>query len=70
MRPAGHAHRRPLKKLLQEAEIVPWMRGRIPLLYAGDRLVAVADLWTESSFAAREGERGWRVRWSQHPDLR
>jgi tRNA(Ile)-lysidine synthase len=56
--------------LLQEAETLPWMRGRIPLLYAGERLAAVADLWTEADFAARDGERGWQVRWSRHPDLR
>jgi len=70
IRPAGHTHRRALKKLLQEAETLPWMRGRIPLLYAGERLAAVADLWTEADFAARDGERGWHVRWSRHPDLR
>ena len=70
IRPAGDAHRRALKKLLQAQDILPWMRGRIPLLYAGERLVAVADLWTDGDFAARAGERGWRMRWTRHPELR
>ncbi len=32
-RPAGRAHRHSLKKLLQEAGVPPWRRGRIPLVY-------------------------------------
>ena len=39
---AGQAHTKKLKKLLQEEGIVPWMRDRLPLLYSGGRLVAVA----------------------------
>src|SRR5690242_7044753 len=34
-RPAGHAHDRPLKKWLQEMQVLPWLRGRLPLIYAG-----------------------------------
>ena len=45
IRPAGHACTRKLKKLLQQEGIVPWMRERLPLLYSGEDLVAVADLW-------------------------
>ncbi|MDH3420626.1 MAG: tRNA lysidine(34) synthetase TilS, partial [Gammaproteobacteria bacterium] len=70
-RPRGAAHHRALKKLLQEAGIVPWMRSRIPLLYRDDELVGVGDLWVCD--AAREGsggEKAWQVRWSEHPPLR
>jgi tRNA(Ile)-lysidine synthase len=45
IRPAGHDCTHKLKKLLQQEGIVPWMRERLPLLYSGDQLVAVADLW-------------------------
>jgi tRNA(Ile)-lysidine synthase len=69
LRPAGEAHRRELKKLLQERAVVPWMRDRIPLLYAGATLVAVAGLWTAQEFIAGAGEPGWRVRWDRHPPL-
>ena len=45
IRPAGHDCTHKLRKLLQQEGIVPWMRMRLPLLYAGENLVAVADLW-------------------------
>jgi tRNA(Ile)-lysidine synthase len=70
IRPAGDAHRRSLKKLLQTHEVVPWMRGRIPLVYADEELAAVADLWTSNDYAARADERSYRVRWLHHPGLR
>jgi len=69
LRPAGDAHTRELKKLLQDRDVVPWMRGRIPLLYAGGALAAVAGLWVAEEFAAPAGERGLRVRWDGHPPL-
>ncbi|QOJ31321.1 MAG: tRNA lysidine(34) synthetase TilS [Gammaproteobacteria bacterium] len=69
LRPAGEGHRRELKKLLQERGVVPWMRDRIPLLYAGEELVAVAGLWIAHEFVAAAGERGLRVRWDRHPGI-
>ena len=65
-RPYGHAHTRKLKKLLQEEGIVPWMRDRLPLLYAGERLVAVADLWLAADAVT---EPGVAVRWCRRPAL-
>jgi tRNA(Ile)-lysidine synthase len=44
-RPAGCKHHRELKKLFQEAGVPPWERDRIPLIYAGARLVAVIGYW-------------------------
>lgn len=66
LRPAGRGHTHALGKLLQEAGIVPWMRGFLPLLYAGDTLVAVADLWTADD--ARR-ECGYAVHWLDKPPL-
>ncbi len=51
--PAGHRHRRPLKKLLAEAGVPPWQRPFVPLLYVGDALAAVAGHWVAAPFAAR-----------------
>ena len=56
---------RKLKKP-QDEGIVPWMRERVPLLYSDDRLVAVADLWTDSSAVV---EPGIEIRWENHPAL-
>jgi tRNA(Ile)-lysidine synthase len=68
--PLGKRHRQPLKRWLQEAAILPWMRGRIPLLYRGAQLVAVADLWLAAETRAVEAtEQRWRVHWTGHPPL-
>lgn len=69
IRPAGEAHKRELKKLLQERGVVPWMRGRIPLLYCDDVLAAVAGLWVAAEFVAGPAEPGLRVRWDDHPPI-
>ncbi len=68
--PLGRRHRQPLKRWLQEAAIVPWMRSRIPLLFRGAQLVAVGDLWLAAETrAADAAEPRWRVHWTGHPPL-
>jgi tRNA(Ile)-lysidine synthase len=64
LRPAAGAATRTLKSLLQDAGILPWMRDRIPLLVHNERLVAVADLWTESDACS---EDGYSVHWAERP---
>ncbi len=44
IKPAAAAHTRELRLLLQEAGVPPWQRGRIPLVWRGDELLAVGDL--------------------------
>ena len=61
--PPGRTRSQRLKKLFQESGIPPWERGRVPLLYFRDRLVAVAGLWVSRGFEAAPGEPGWRVHW-------
>jgi tRNA(Ile)-lysidine synthase len=62
--PAGGAHRRDLRKWLQEHDVLPWRRGELPLLFADNRLVAVADLGVAADFAARSAEPSWRIEWT------
>jgi tRNA(Ile)-lysidine synthase len=62
-RPVGGAHRRPLRKWLQEHEVLPWRRDSLPLLCAHGRLLAVADLGVAAEVAAGPGEPSWRVVW-------
>lgn len=69
LRPAGHAFHHKLKKLLQASAILPWWRERLPLIYAGERLVAVGDLWIAAEFAARAGEPGIAIVWEEHPTI-
>jgi tRNA(Ile)-lysidine synthase len=63
--PAGGSHHRPLRKWLQEHDVLPWRRDDLPLLFAGDRLVAVADLGVAAEFAARSDEPSWRIAWNE-----
>lgn len=63
-------HRSELKKLMQEAGILPWWRSRLPLIYAGEALIAVADMWISDEFAARgEDERPLWICWRGRPQL-
>ena len=66
IRPLDQSHTKTLKNLLNEASIVPWMRDRIPLLYAGEELVAVADLWLAQDAVRSPGVA---VHWDDRPPL-
>ena len=66
IKPLGQTHTKKLKKLLQEKGIVPWMRERLPLIYSGEELVAVADLWVAAEAAS---EPGTAVCWDDRPEL-
>ena len=66
---AGRNHHRKLKKLLQEADVLPWWRDRLPLLHAEGRLAAVGDLWTAQEFAAHGEEEGVRIVWQNRPPI-
>ena len=59
--PAGRRHSQSLKKLLQEANIPPWERDVLPLVYLGDELIAVAGLWVCREYSVADGESGWLV---------
>ncbi len=62
----GRAHHRKLKHLLQEQAVLPWMRDRLPLLYAEDELVAVPGVVEASGGFIGTG---WRLDWSGAPPL-
>jgi tRNA(Ile)-lysidine synthase len=68
-RPAAGAHARPLRKWLQERGVLPWLRDRVPLVYAGDTLVAIGDLGYGAEFAAHEDEDAWLIHWRGRPVL-
>lgn len=65
LRPAGREGHHALKKLFQEAGIPPWLRDRIPLLYADDQLLAVAGYWVAHEAATQADELGVRLAWEQ-----
>ena len=55
IQPAGRAHHATLKNLFQHAGVPPWLRERVPLLYIGGQLAAVAGYWYAEEFTARKG---------------
>ena len=61
--PARRAHSQTLKKLLQEYEVEPWLRDRLPLVFCADQLVAVADLWVAAGYSVQPGELGIKLCW-------
>jgi tRNA(Ile)-lysidine synthase len=67
IRPAGDAHTRELRDLLQRAGIPPWQRAGIPLIFSGDELMAVADLWSSDAGRRLFESMGVHLRW-QRPD--
>jgi tRNA(Ile)-lysidine synthase len=69
LRPHPARPRKRLKDLCREAGIVPWMRPRLPLVFVGGRLVAVADLWIDAEFAAQPGEPALKPVWEGKPEL-
>ena len=66
---AGEGFHRKLKQLLQASAILPWWRARVPLIYSGEMLVAVGDLWIEAEFAARAGQPACTIVWEDRPHI-
>ena len=66
LRLIDQSHTKTLKNLLQEKSIVPWMRNRIPLVFAGDELVAVADLWLAADAVSSPGIA---IHWEDRPPI-
>lgn len=61
LRPHPRAARRSMKNLLQERDVPPWWRERLPLLYCGEELVCVVGVAVDAAFQAEEGERSVMV---------
>lgn len=64
IRPLGRQHHHELKKLFQEAGVLPWRRATLPLVYVDGQLAAVANLWLNADIVVDEG---WRVAWEDRP---
>lgn len=61
----GRTQSRTLKNVLQQLGIPPWEREVLPLLSAGDGLVAVADLAYSDEFDAWLRAAGARLHWQR-----
>ncbi len=54
---------RTLKHLLQEANIPPWQREHLPLIYWHDTLALVPNIGIAHELQASEGEQGLEITW-------
>jgi len=64
--PAGA--RRALKDLLREADLPPWERDALPLVVAGDALVAVPGLGVDIAWRTPPGTQGLVPVWRCAPE--
>jgi tRNA(Ile)-lysidine synthase len=58
--------RRPLKDLLRECGVPPWLRHSVPVLYRGNEVLALGDWVLAAEWQAWLAERGASYRW--HPE--
>jgi tRNA(Ile)-lysidine synthase len=63
--PAGRAGHHDLKHLFQETGVPPWLRDRVPLVFIGGQLAAIADGWICAEFAIPDGAAGLSVVWER-----
>jgi len=66
--PHNRNHSQTLKKLFQENNVEPWWREKMPLIYVGHELIAVANKWVGKQYLALDGEPGFRVIWERRRD--
>lgn len=60
--PSEDFHRE-LKTLMQAKSVFPWWRGRVPLIYSGDHLIAVAGLWVSAEYVATGIQPALQLQW-------
>jgi tRNA(Ile)-lysidine synthase len=69
LKPASSARTQTLQHLCQSHGVLPWMRDALPLVFAGEELIAVADLWVDARWCAAPGAPGLKVAWNNAPIL-
>ena len=65
-KPFGRNKSQKLKKLFQEYEIPQWQRDRLPLIYIGQKLAAVGDLWVCEEFHTKPNKHGISIHWTDN----
>ncbi len=59
---------RTLKHLLQEANMPPWQRERLPLVYLDDTLAVVPNVGVECNMQATQRDMGLVITWIDQPE--
>ena len=69
LKPSRRAKTQTVQHLCQSHGVLPWMRGALPMLFAGEALVAVGDLWQDARWCVAPGEPGVGCAWDDAPGL-
>ncbi|MGO9935004.1 MAG: tRNA lysidine(34) synthetase TilS [Steroidobacteraceae bacterium] len=67
LKPERLARTQSVQHLCQLHGVLPWMRDALPLIFAGEVLIAVADLWEDARFRAAADAPGLAVEWRDAP---
>jgi tRNA(Ile)-lysidine synthase len=67
LKPAAKAKTTSVQHLCQLHGVLPWMRDALPLVFAGDALIAVADLWLDARWCAGPQAPGAALEWREAP---
>jgi len=69
LKPRRPARTQSVQHLCQSHGVLPWMRDALPMLFAGESLVAIGDLWHDARWCAPPGVGGVRVVGEEAPLL-
>jgi tRNA(Ile)-lysidine synthase len=69
LKPGAGARTQTIQHLCQAMGVLPWMRDALPMIHAGDALVAVGDLWRDARCCVPAGARGLACVWEDAPNL-
>jgi tRNA(Ile)-lysidine synthase len=58
-----------VQHLCQRMGVLPWMRDALPMLYAGDVLIAIGDLWQDARWRVGPHAPGIGCVWEDAPTL-
>ena len=67
LKPGFQAKTRSVQHLCQSQGVLPWLRDALPMVWAADSLIAVADLWLDARWCVAFGEPGLGVAWEGGP---
>jgi tRNA(Ile)-lysidine synthase len=69
LKPASSAKTQTVQHLCQALGVLPWMRDALPLVFAGDELIAVADLWLDARWCLAKDAPGLGIAWNNAPPV-
>ena len=69
LKPHRQAHTHSVQHLCQQQGVLPWLRDALPLLFSGEELVAVGDLWMDARWCVAANAPGVALNWEDGPVL-